>query len=954
MHEITINNTIEDIPKFINERFQTLLSAVYSANIEIATIIKGEKGRVKIYIGFKSNDNSKIDPEYYQSMLNGILPGKKIELSKTEFSSLTSNMAYGGLVTGIPAIKNEDEKQYFNLSTIVRSLYGKEYVTVIKANPVSYTSMQTQIQELFTIKDRCHQASNNNVSFAENIQTSIGTSKNSGHSGNAILYSRNWGKSSSENETKGETKTISFEEQNSLAIELEKIAKHYTERLKQGFNIGYWETTITFVAKEKITCDILGGSFIGELSKPSDKLYPPRLYIDKINSDKLLFLPKENSRNLIFPRSLSSYLTSNELALIASPPSESLPGYEIKKMPQLALTDTTLNGEIKLGNIADYGMPIENSFVSLSKKDLNKHLFVCGLTGSGKTTTIKHIIKELYKKEKIPFLVLESAKRDYRQLLAEDILKNKLNIFTVGDSTTSPIRFNPFYIQPNTHPLVHIDYLKSIFNASFSLYGPMPHILEKCLHNIYIKRGWNLTTGFHPHFINNQGENDLSHYKNPEHYYCFPTLTDLKDEVDNYVKTVLEYKGELRDNIRTAIITRIESLCVGAKGQMFNTYDFYSVEKLLTEPTILEMENLADDDDKAFFVGLILVLVNEYRQALNPAINPGAKKKGLEHLFVIEEAHRLLKNVETERSNEMLGNPKGKAVEFFCNAISEMRSLGQGVIVVEQIPSKIAPDVIKNSNTKIVHRLVSKDDQVLLSGSLSISEEDALYLNRLKTGFALVHKEGMERPIECNIINDIKGFSISNDKIMRVMKDKAHKTLHNYTVYQLIEQTGKKGEEQIIKFLNSLCNISLKQLQNLVNILSKDLEKLITLNNIYQNINKDFVSDYLVLSIFKLLSKGIYSSRNKMPVKLKEKLSSVCKGETKHFEEITTLLSTFWGVDAKKHINSIVKELTLSYLIKNKLNVKEIDLNKTVTAFFYEIDKITINKISLKMENKND
>ena len=28
LHEITINNAIEDIPKFINERFQTLLSAV--------------------------------------------------------------------------------------------------------------------------------------------------------------------------------------------------------------------------------------------------------------------------------------------------------------------------------------------------------------------------------------------------------------------------------------------------------------------------------------------------------------------------------------------------------------------------------------------------------------------------------------------------------------------------------------------------------------------------------------------------------------------------------------------------------------------------------------------------------------------------------------------------------------------------------------------------------------
>jgi len=132
------------------------------------------------------------------------------------------------------------------------------------------------------------------------------------------------------------------------------------------------------------------------------------------------------------------------------------------------------------------------------KNDLNKHVFVCGLTGSGKTTTVKHILKTLAQNDGTPFLVLESAKRDYRQLLANDVFKESLNIFTIGDATVSPIRFNPFYIQEGVHPLVHIDYLKAIFNASFSLYGPMPSIVEKCLHAIYISKGWDLTLGTHP------------------------------------------------------------------------------------------------------------------------------------------------------------------------------------------------------------------------------------------------------------------------------------------------------------------------------------------------------------------------------------------------------------------------------------------------------------------------
>jgi len=149
---------------------------------------------------------------------------------------------------------------------------------------------------------------------------------------------------------------------------------------------------------------------------------------------------------------------------------ESVPGYEIQKMPALALTDTGNRSGMILGSIADHGNPILDNYLYLSKNDLNKHLFVCGLTGSGKTATVKHILKDLVQKEGTPFLVLESAKRDYRQLLANDVFKKNLNIFIIGDATVSPIRFNPFYIQEGVHPLVYIDYLKAIFNAGFSLY----------------------------------------------------------------------------------------------------------------------------------------------------------------------------------------------------------------------------------------------------------------------------------------------------------------------------------------------------------------------------------------------------------------------------------------------------------------------------------------------------
>ena len=86
---------------------------------------------------------------------------------------------------------------------------------------------------------------------------------------------------------------------------------------------------------------------------------------------------------------------------------------------------------------------------------------------------------------------------------------------------------------------------------------------------------------------------------------------------------------------------------VGAKGFLFNTHEAIDIKKFLNEQVVLELESLSDDDDKSFFVGLMLSLVSEYRQSL---ARQGTldEKDDLKHILVIEEAHRLLKNIQTE------------------------------------------------------------------------------------------------------------------------------------------------------------------------------------------------------------------------------------------------------------------------------------------------------------------
>jgi hypothetical protein len=149
----------------------------------------------------------------------------------------------------------------------------------------------------------------------------------------------------------------------------------------------------------------------------------------------------------------------------------------------------------------------------------------------------------------------------------------------------------------------------------------------------------------------------------------------------------------------------------------------------------------SDDDDKAFVIGLIMIRLVEHRR-LQGQIGE------LRHILVIEEGPRLLRNVGS-RSNDREADPRCKAVEAFSNLLSEIRAYGQEVVVVisDQVPIRLAPDVIKNTNLKIAHRVVAEDDRLALASSLSTNELQANSLVTLKIGEAAVHSIGDDYPL---------------------------------------------------------------------------------------------------------------------------------------------------------------------------------------------------------------
>ena len=175
-------------------------------------------------------------------------------------------------------------------------------------------------------------------------------------------------------------------------------------------------------------------------------------------------------------------LTSAELALLARPPADEFPGYEVSDFVRFGVepgtTPPTGKATVRVGAIVDSGVETGN-WLTLPLRDLSKHVLIAGVTGSGKTNTCFGLLEQVWDGGRgVPFLVVESAKSEYRSLLAEPGFRG-LTVFTVGDETTSPLRINPFEVPPGILVQTHIDYLKSLFSAAFVLYPPMPYVLEQ-------------------------------------------------------------------------------------------------------------------------------------------------------------------------------------------------------------------------------------------------------------------------------------------------------------------------------------------------------------------------------------------------------------------------------------------------------------------------------------------
>jgi hypothetical protein len=433
--------------------------------------------------------------------------------------------------------------------------------------------------------------------------------------------------------------------------------------------------------------------------------------------------------------------TAGALAALTGLPRGEVPGVRVLDPTSFDVTSETMNeavsalsaemsadgdprGEaaIDLGAILD-GQDRRVGRFRVPLATLNRHAFVTGATGSGKSQTVRHMLEQLTGIG-IPWLAIEPVKSEYAAMAGRIAENGHITVINPSDPAAVPLSVNPLEPEPGYPVQAHIDMVRALFLAAFDAREPFPQIISQALQRAYEDCGWDPVTG-----AGRPGARAAP---------AVPTLAQLQRAALGVIEDV-GYGRELQADVRGFVDVRLRSLRTGSAGRFFEGGHPADIAELLRRNVVLAIEDVANDEDKAFLIGtLIIRLVEHLRMRARTA-----PADGLAHVIVIEEAHRLLR-----ASREGAG---GHAVELFASLLAEIRAYGEGIMVVEQIPAKLLPDVIKNTALKVLHRLPAHDDREVVGAAMNLDADQSRQVVSLRPGVAAVFADGMDRPLRIRV-----------------------------------------------------------------------------------------------------------------------------------------------------------------------------------------------------------
>src|SRR5580698_5105487 len=301
--------------------------------------------------------------------------------------------------------------------------------------------------------------------------------------------------------------------------------------------------------------------------------------------------------------------TAGALAALTGLPRGEVPGVRVLDPTSFDVTSETMNeavsalsaemsadgdprGEaaIDLGAILD-GQDRRVGRFRVPLATLNRHAFVTGATGSGKSQTVRHMLEQLTSVG-VHWLAIEPVKSEYATMAGRIEGASDVTVINPADPAAVPMSVNPLAPEPGYPVQAHIDMVRALFLAAFDAHEPFPQIMSQALQRAYSDCGWDAVTG-----------SGLPGAVAPP---TVPTLARLEAAALDVIQEV-GYGAELQADVRGFVGVRLRSLRTGSAGRFFEGGHPADIAELLRRNVVLAIEDVANDEDKAFLIGTLII-----------------------------------------------------------------------------------------------------------------------------------------------------------------------------------------------------------------------------------------------------------------------------------------------------------------------------------------------------------
>jgi len=401
-------------------------------------------------------------------------------------------------------------------------------------------------------------------------------------------------------------------------------------------------------------------------------------------------------------------------------------------------------GSVKIGRIMR-GDSKKYNF-SLSLKDLEKHMFICGSTGTGKSNFIQNFLINFTRYHEKPFFLVE-FKGEYHFL--QEKIKD-LIILWPGENFSINI-FDPLEANPKIHAERVFDILKSgQFLDESAEYSPqMERVLIEILTKVCENKNMQSWDGFE---------------KN-----CKTYLTYNQNKIPMLKQTLISLKN------------RIRRFSIGPMKAIFDTDTTLPISNLFNQKVILDLSSIirlgGEKEDALFFLNMVL----KYLWDRN-LTKGGNNYDGINHITIIEDAQYFAPQDISKKS---------KLTSYLEDIALLQRGTGECLITIATRPN-ISKEILANNGVVLTFKNHIEKD--IMCELLNLNPEKRNYLSMLEEGYCIIRVNSIKEPFLLGIPY-IKRSRITVSDIIR----KNQEILEN-TRIKVDLKTFKSSKESILNY----------------------------------------------------------------------------------------------------------------------------------------------------------